>query len=79
MRSCQMKFPWNKDALTGAYAVSEPYEEITVAEGQAAIKRMKNNKAAGPSGVVADMFKAACDTGVRWVTNVCDRATKEVG
>jgi len=37
-------------------------EEITVEEVQTAIKR-RNNKAEGPSGVVADMLKAAGDYG----------------
>jgi len=50
------EFPWNKETLTEVDAVSGPCEEITVAEVQAAIKMMKNSKAAGPSGVVGDMF-----------------------
>ena len=40
-------------------AIRVPCEEFSIAEVQAAIKKMKNNKAAGPSGVAADMLKAA--------------------
>ena len=39
-------------------------------EVQVAIKKMKRNKAAGPSGVVSDMLKAAGDAGTVWVTDV---------
>ena len=34
-------------------------------EVKAAVKKMKNNKAASPTGVVADMLKAAEDAGCR--------------
>jgi len=37
-------------------------------------------KRTGPSGVVADMFQAAGDAGVRWIsgiTDVCNRVMKE--
>ena len=54
------EFPWNKDTLT-ADAIDRPFEKIIVAEVQTAIKKMKSSKAAGPSGVVADMLKAAVD------------------
>ena len=43
----------------------------------AAVKKMKNNKAAGPSGVVADMLKAAGDAGSIWATDVCNSVVKE--
>jgi len=38
---------------------------------------MKSNKAAGPSGVVADMLKTAGDAGAIWVTEVCNSVVKE--
>ena len=41
-------------------------------EVEAAIGKMKLGKAAGPSGVVADMLKAAGDDGTRWMTELCN-------
>jgi len=35
---------------------------------------MKNSKAAGPCGVVADMSKAAGNAGVTWITDVCNES-----
>jgi len=58
------EFPWNKDSLTKVEAVCGPSEEITFEEVRKAIKKMKNYKASGPSGVVSDMLKAAGDAGI---------------
>ena len=71
------EFPWDKEALTGAESTSGPCEEITIAEVEAAIKKMKRSKAAGPSGVVADMLKAAGDAGTIWVTELCNAVVRE--
>ena len=49
------EFPWNREALPVVDAISGPCEEFSIAEVQAAIKKMKNNKAAGPSGIAADI------------------------
>jgi len=73
------EFPWDKEALPVVYAVNKSCkgEEITVEEVQSAIKKMRYNNTAGSSGVVADMLKAAGDTGTRWITNICNRVIKE--
>jgi hypothetical protein len=71
------EFPWNRETLTTADTTDRPCEEITIAEVQAAIKKMKNGKAAGPSGVVAEMLKAAGEAGTRWVTDVCNSIVRE--
>ena len=39
---------------------------------------MKLGKAGGPSGVVADMLKAAGDKGMRWMTELCNAVNKEL-
>jgi lambda repressor-like predicted transcriptional regulator len=44
---------------------------------KAPIKKMKNNKAAGPSGVVVDMLKATGDAGAIWVTDIGNLVLKE--
>ena len=71
------EFPWKKDSLTEVNAGGGVSEEFSVEEVKVAIKKMKNLKAAGPSGVVADMLKAAGDAGAVWVTEVCNAVVKE--
>ena len=38
---------------------------------------MKSNKAAGPSGVVSDMLKAAGEAGTIWVTDLCNAVVRD--
>ena len=38
---------------------------------------MKLGKAGGPSGVVADMLKAAGDEGTRWMTELCNAVVRD--
>ena len=45
---------------------------ISAAEVRVAISRAKSGKAAGPSCVAADMLKAAGESGVKWVTDICN-------
>ena len=40
------------------------------------VKIKKNNKAAGPTGVVADMLKAAGDAGSIWATDMCNCSSR---
>src|SRR5260221_14364496 len=58
-------------------AVCGPEERISTNEVRAAIAKMKIGKAAGPSGVVAEMLKAAGEAGILWVTDVCNAIVKE--
>ena len=51
--------------------------KISEEEVEAAIGKMKLGKAGGPSGVVADMLKAAGDEGTRWMTELCNAVIKE--
>ena len=46
-------------------------------EVEAAIGKMMLGKAAGPSGVVADMLKAAGDNGTRWMTELCNAVVRD--
>ena len=71
------EFPWNRDALTEVGAVSGSCEEISFEEVRAAVKIMKNNKAAGLTGVVTDMLKAAGDAGSIWAMDVCNSVVKK--
>ena len=38
---------------------------------------MKINKASGPSGIVADILKAAGEAGLAWTAHVCKAVVKE--
>ena len=71
------EFQWNKETLPAADATEGPCEKITTAEVQAAIKKMKWSKAAGPSGVVSDMLKAAGEAGIIWVTDLCNAVVRD--
>ena len=46
-------------------------------EVREAIMRMKEERAAGPTGVVAEMFKAMGEEGVRRMTDLCNEVVKE--
>src|SRR6267154_2206710 len=68
------EFEWNKDSI-GEINKEETLVEkrvISAAEVRVAISRAKSGKAAGPSGVAADMLKAAGESGVKWVTDICN-------
>ncbi len=69
-RLLNIEFPWDCDNLPVVDPVSGPPIQVTVEMVLEAIGKMKSNKAAGPSGVVAEMLKAAGDSGVYVVTQL---------
>ena len=71
------EFEWDRNSLGPVRAVSGPAEEITFEEVKVAIGKMKRKKAAGPSGVVAEMLGLAGDAGVQWMTDLCNAVVKE--
>jgi hypothetical protein len=71
------QFDWNKGGLEASDPVEGPAEEFSASEVRAAIAKMKSGKAVGPSGIAAEMLKAAGEDGVRWVTNICNAIVKE--
>ena len=71
------EFEWEKDGLSEVDKVSGPAENITYSEVKAAITKTKSGKAAGPSGLVAEMLKASGDVGVQWVTDLCNAIVQE--
>ena len=70
------EFEWNKDVLTAVDKVWGPAEVISCSEVKSAITKTKSGKAAGPSGVVAEMLRASGDVGVQWV-RVCNKIVQE--
>lgn len=71
------EFSWDRDKLDAVNAVSGPCERISLAEVKVAIAKAKTGKAAGPSGVVVDMVKAAGDVGEQWVTDICNAVVRD--
>ena len=53
------EFPWHPDCLSQVDPVPGQPLEISPAMIEKALDKMKNGKAPGPSGIVAEMLKAA--------------------
>ena len=67
----------NWDGDVGSDKVEGECCPIMAAEVLRALKAMKEGKAAGPSGVVTEMLKAAGDVGVQWMTDLCNSVMTE--
>ena len=65
------EFSWNPEDLT-ADPIGGPPIHIDVEMVVKAITKMKTGKAAGPSGIVAEMLKASGDTGARLVADLAN-------
>ena len=59
------EFPWPKDTLPDVAPVAGPPPPVTMEQIRKAISKMKCGKAAGPSGIIAEMLKASGEEGVR--------------
>ena len=59
MHLLNVEFPWNPGGLSEVYPVEGPSEPITTAMVRKAINKMSLGKAAGPSGIVAEVLKIA--------------------
>ena len=57
--------------------VEGPADMISKEEVRQAIQDLKVRKAAEPSGVTAEMIKAAGEQAVDWLTSICNRIVKE--
>ena len=56
-RLLNVEFPWNPEDLSEESPVEGPSEPITLEMITKAISKMASGKAAGPSGIVAEMLK----------------------
>jgi hypothetical protein len=54
------EFPWSREHLSSPPPTEGPPIQVKEATIDKAIRAMKSGKAAGPSGIVAEMIKAAC-------------------
>ena len=77
MRNLSGNRDFLKDWQEDESSTAESAELITEQEVKLAIKQMKKGKAAGPSGVTAEMLQAAGEAGIRWVTEICNAILKE--
>ena len=71
-RLLNIEFDWDPDHLSNEPPLKGPPIPITIDMVKKAISKMKSGKAAGPSGIVVEMIKAAGDTGA---TMIHDLAT----
>ena len=69
------EFPWNPNHLN-ADPVEGPPIQITIEMVATAIAKMKPGKAAGPSGIVAEMLKASGGTGAKLVAELANTMIK---
>ena len=69
-RLINVEFDWNPDRLSNELPLEGPPIPITIDMVKKAISKMKSGKAAGPSGIVVDMIKAAGDTGATMIRNL---------
>ena len=61
-RLLNIEFDWDPDHLSDEPPVEGPPIPITIDMVKKAISQMKAGKAPGPSGIVMEMIRAACDT-----------------
>jgi hypothetical protein len=72
------EFDWNRNCVTSESSkLIGPAENITAEEVRVAMNKMKSGKAAGPTGVVAEMLLAGGEAMVTWVTDLCNVIIKE--
>ena len=69
-RLLNVEFEWNRNDLPVANPVHGPPIHVSFEMVAEAVGKMKTKKAPGPSGVVAEMLKAAGDSCIRRVTDL---------
>lgn len=66
------EFHWDRNGLETGDAVNGPCERISMEEVRSALEASKSGKAAGPSDVVVEMVTASGESGLQWVTDICN-------
>ena len=69
-RLLNVEFPWRPEDLSSEAPCEGPAISITTDMIKRAIKKMKFRKAAGPSGIVAEMLKASGALGVEMIRDL---------
>jgi len=76
-RLLNIEFAWNRDSLSAAEPILGPPPFISEKLVQTAINKMKVGKAAGPSGIVAELLKASGAECCRVVTQLTNAIIRE--
>ena len=69
-RLLNVEFDWDPDHLSNKPPLKGPPIPITIYMVKKAISKIKSGKAAGPSGIVVEMIKAAGDTGATMIRDL---------
>ena len=72
MHLLNVEFSCNPGGLSEVYPVEGPSKPITTAMSRKAIHKMSLGKAAGSSGIVAEMLKAAGPSGASMIRNLIE-------
>ena len=72
-----VEFPWNPEDLSEQSPVEGPSEQITSKMIAKAISKMGMGKAAGPSGIVAEMLKPLGEAGVDLIRDLVEAIIRE--
>ena len=72
MHLLNVEFSWNPGGLPKVYPVEGSSEPITAVMFRKAINKMSLGKAAGPSGIVAEMLKAADSSGASMIRDLIE-------
>ena len=76
-RLLNVEFPWNPEDLSEESPVEGPSEPITLEMITKAITKMASGKAAGPSGIVAEMLKRVGEAGAEEVCDLVENIISE--
>ena len=71
------EFDWDRDSLSEVHPVEGPAMQIKKEWVEEAIRKIKNGKAAGMSGIVAEMVKASGDIGIELITSLANQIMKD--
>jgi len=71
-RLLNIEFPWKPEDLSTEHPVEGPSEQITLEMISRAVQKMGMNKAAGPSGIVAEMLKPSGNAGIRLIRDLIE-------
>ena len=69
-RLLNVEFDWYPDHLSKEPPYEGPSIPITIDMVKMAISKMKSGKAAGPSGILVEIIKAAGDTGTTMIQDL---------
>ena len=72
-----MEFEWDPEHLSDEPSLEGPSIPITILMVKKVISKIKFSRAAGPSGVVVEMIRAAVDTGVTVIRDLTIHSTWE--